>query len=147
MVRLFFTEMLPLCIYQVGNDFLKGEAMFLSLLAGVGLSHLIVDGSIFKRLRGLLLEKYQHTHTWVLELISCYQCTGFWAGALVALFLQPIAWGFSWYWNVPLWLIITPLIFGFAVSYLSMVGAALLNYLDAPMAAISNKKQNESNKT
>jgi hypothetical protein len=121
--------------------------MFLALLAAVGLSHLAVDGSIFKGVRGRLVKKYKETHPWVLELITCYQCTGFWSGVFVALLLQPISWGFSWYWCLPLWLFVTPLVFGFATSYLSMAGAAFLNYLDAPMAAISNKKKNESNQT
>ncbi len=128
--------------------------LLLALVAGVGLSHIIVDGSIFAKWRGSLIERYRDTRPWVVELISCYQCTGFWAGALMGLALQPISWGLFdhlWWWlalliSLPLWLLVTPVIVGCGVSYASMVGAAFLNWLDAPAMAIAAKKKDESNK-
>lgn len=109
--------------------------LLFSVLSAVGLSHLIVDGSIFAGVRGYLVEKYKESHPWVLELISCYQCTGFWTGALVGLLLQPISWGF---W-LPSWTL-TPLLMGFASSYASMAAAAFLNFLDAPMMNVKKDK-------
>jgi hypothetical protein len=134
-------------------DMLTLTLTLLGLLAAVGMSHLFVDGTIFDWLRKILIEKYKVTRPWVLTLISCYQCTGFWTGALMGLFLQPISWGlFDHLWwfvallfSLPLWLVVTPFIFGCAASYLSMAAAAFLNYLDAPaiMAAEMRKKKNE----
>ena len=123
----------------------------IAVIAGVGLSHIVVDGSIFAKWRGKLIEKYRDSRPWVVELITCYQCTGFWAGALIGLVLQPISWGLSSYlctWlafilSIPLYLLVTPFIIGCATSYLSMAGAALLNWLDAPAMAVAAKK-NES---
>jgi hypothetical protein len=128
---------------------------FIAVLAGVGFSHILVDGSILAKWRGSLVEKYKDKKPWVLELITCYQCTGFWCGAVTGLLLQPIYWYYTLifvlnHWlavlaSVPLYLIVTPFIVGCATSYVSMVGAALLNWLDAPAMAIAARK-NESNK-
>jgi hypothetical protein len=124
----------------------------IALLAAIGMSHIIVDGSVLARWRGKMVVKYKDTRPWVVELISCYQCTGFWTGAFTGLALQPITWGlfsyFTWWLalilSIPLWLVITPFIFGCAASYLSMAGAGLLNWLDAPaLMAHAMKKQNE----
>jgi hypothetical protein len=97
------------------------------LLAGIGLSHIIVDGSIFAYPRGWVVT---HGPEWLKKLISCYQCTGFWTGLLVG-----VASGiFINEFNTSLIgrLFVMPILYGFAVSYLSMTGAALLNYLDRP---------------
>lgn len=122
--------------------------MFLvALLAAVGMSHIIVDGSIFAGWRGRKAKQQEETgkKSWLLEMATCYQCSGFWAGAFMGLVLQPITWGFAWYWCLPLWLLVTPFVVGCASSYASMAGAGFLNYLDAPMAAIANRRKNESN--
>ena len=122
-----------------------------ALLAGIGMSHIIVDGSIFAKWRGYLVTKYKDTKPWVVELISCYQCSGYWTGIFWGLLLQPLHYWFLdylWTWlaitlAIPLHLIVTPVVFGFATSYLSMVGAALLNWLDAPAMAVASNKQQE----
>lgn len=99
----------------------------LVILAGVGLSHLIVDASIFSRPRGWIVEKGP---SWLKTLITCYQCTGLWtglfAGLLSGIFINE--WTTSWFGRIGA----VPLLYGFAVSYLSMAAAALLNYLDRP---------------
>ncbi len=133
-------------------------ALFLiAVLAGIGLSHLVVDGSIFAKLRGSLVEKYKDTKPWVVELITCYQCTGFWGGVVMGLILQPFHWYTDlsfvlWKWlaivlSIPLYLLTTPVIVGCATSYVSMAAAGFLNWLDAPaMAIAANKKKDESSK-
>ncbi len=109
------------------------------LLACVGATHIIVDGSIFARLRGKVVS---WNRPWLTELISCYQCAGMWIGFILGLIMQPIAWETTWtVIRVWLALIATPCICGFAGSFASMAGAALLNYLDAPAMAV--KKINE----
>jgi len=133
------------------------ELFLIALVAGIGLSHLIVDGNIFAKLRGDLVKKYRDTQPWVIELITCYQCTGFWAGAVMGLLLQPIYWyhTFShvlWGWfalvlSIPFYLLWTPVITGAATSYVSMAAAALLNWLDAPAMAAAAKKNEKDNGT
>lgn len=126
--------------------------LLLALIAGVGLCHLVVDGSIFAKWRGELITKYRESRPWVVELISCYQCAGFWSGVVMGLILQPVEWNlfaYMWWWlalvlSLPLYLLVTPIIIGCATSYLSMGGAALLNWLDAPAMAIANKKKEDN---
>lgn len=119
----------------------------IALLAAIGMSHIIVEGSIFAGWRGRKMqwEKETGKKSWLLELSTCYQCTGFWSGVVMGLLIQPITWGLAWYWCLPLWLLVTPFVTGCAASFASMAGAGLMNYLDAPMAAIRNN--NVSNKT
>lgn len=97
----------------------------LVILAGVGLSHLIVDGSIFARPRGWIVEKGPD---WLKKLVTCYQCTGFWTGLVAGLMSGVVTNENGWLAS----LVVLPLLYGFAVSYLSMAGAAALNYLDRP---------------
>lgn len=131
----------------------------IAIIAAVGMSHIIVDGDIFTKWRSDIVEKYKdNPRHWLVRLISCYQCTGLWSGVFMSLFLQPFPWFdflspllWSWlviYVCVPLYLLVTPAIVGFAASYCSMFGAALLNYLDAPaMAVAATRKKNETNPT
>lgn len=122
--------------------------LIITLLAAVGLSHIIVDSSLLSKLRGWLIKKYSEKRPWIIELITCYQCTGFWTGALMGLLLQPIIWHVILF-NVKIYdslfwvfdFLLTPFIIGCATSYLSMAGAALLNWLDAPSMAMSKKNE------
>lgn len=117
--------------------------MFWTILAAVGLSHILVDSSLppLVKLRGWLLKKQKEPHPayvdWAVELVSCYQCTGWWSGLFMGLVVQPMFWGFEWWgWNWLLGATVTPLVAAFAASFASMVGAALLNYLDAPAKSL-----------
>jgi hypothetical protein len=100
----------------------------LVILAGIGLSHLIVDGSIFSRPRGWVVEKGP---AWLKQLVTCYQCTGFWTGIVCGLmsgiFINELV--LDGWWAR---LLALPVLYGFTVSYLSMAAAATLNYLDRP---------------
>lgn len=51
--------------------------IFLFILGVVGMTHIIVDASIFEWLRNLMDAKLPEK---VSKLIHCYQCTGFWCG-------------------------------------------------------------------
>lgn len=52
----------------------------LFVLGSVGMTHIIVEGEIFRPIR-TFVEKY--TVNFLSKLINCYQCTGFWCGLLV----------------------------------------------------------------
>jgi hypothetical protein len=99
----------------------------LILLAGVGLSHIVVDGSIFSKPRSWVVQKGPE---WLKTLVTCYQCVGFWnglfLGVLSGIFINE--WSTEWVGR----LFLIPLFYAAATSYLSMAGAATLNYLDQP---------------
>lgn len=114
----------------------------LFLLAGIGLTSIIVDSEFFakrkeayaKRTKLMTdkdgLDKYgneslrvQRRRKWF-YLVNCYQCSGFWVGFLLGALVHPMA-DWLWYHRPLEWLLC-----GGAVSYASQVGMALYNYLN-----------------
>ena len=87
--------------------------MILFILAVIGMSHVIVDGTIFEKLRSYL----KNNSPFLCQLVECYQCTGWWCG----LFL-----GFLYTFN-PLALFA----YACAGSFLSVLAANLLNLLES----------------
>jgi hypothetical protein len=125
--------------------------LIIFILATIGLGHILVEGTIllpFKNKLDKWSEVYKiSTKIWrdnfsifrisaksslgwlfgwfcskLLELLSCYQCTGFWAGLIVSLLM-----GLS-----------DCLIYGFAGSFLCPLGAIMLMYFN--VSAVSNSK-------
>jgi hypothetical protein len=64
--------------------------LILFLLAAIGMCHIMVDGSILNPFKKWL-EKPTWMLSWskgkLLAMLSCYQCSGFWAGALIGLLM------------------------------------------------------------
>lgn len=59
---------------------------FLVFLIGcIGLTSIIVDGEIFKPLKDFLQNKIPD---FFINLLNCYQCTGFWVGIIFGILLQ-----------------------------------------------------------
>src|SRR4051812_9189389 len=93
----------------------------LFLMAAVGLSHLLADGSIFAPFKFWLNGK-----GWlgakIVEMMNCYQCNGFWSGLMLALPAWLLGYTIGWY--VVLWplaiSIVSPL-----VGYLKLYAAVL----------------------
>ena len=56
----------------------------LFILGTFGLMHVIVDGEILEPFRSFI-DKYVTPR--LASMVHCYQCMGFWAGALMSLFL------------------------------------------------------------
>ena len=86
-------------------------------IACIGLTHIMVDGKIMLWLRELI---YSLKIKFLTDMIGCYQCMGFWMGVVLGSIYLPL--DVIWYLQIPLW--------GFASSYLSMLGATILNFLD-----------------
>lgn len=104
--------------------------MFLAfILASVGLTMIVVDGAIFAKWRGWIVQKGPD---WLKKLVSCYQCAGWWLSLLVGSFMQPFVGHLCW--------IVGTIACGFIGSYCAMFAAALLNYLDAPYLPPQNKQ-------
>jgi hypothetical protein len=116
-------------IYHFGNDF--GEKMtsvLLFIFASIGLTHILVDSSIFAEIRDWLRVKID-ANVWpplaakLNKLLGCYQCMGFWCG----LFTGVLAYG----WHPGILFLCAC-----ASSFLSMWGAVYLNYLEANAVVI-----------
>lgn len=87
----------------------------LFIFAAIGGTHILVDGNIAQPLRDSV-EK--HCGKWLHDLITCYQCSGFWVGLITGGML--VATNFS-----------EILCCGFAGSFLAYWGADYLNYLES----------------
>ncbi len=95
--------------------------LVLTMLAALGLDYVVVEGSIFGFVRGRLLRIAGDAGDkgwaqWVLDLMTCTQCFGFWSGVLIesasCLFRPPLM-GNQWW--------ISAILSGFAVSGLAVV--------------------------
>lgn len=60
------------------------EKLFLFTFGCIGVTHILVDGEIFRPVKELL-SKY--LPSFIMKLLNCYQCTGFWSGVLFGMFL------------------------------------------------------------
>jgi hypothetical protein len=90
--------------------------IFLFFIGSIGLTHIIVDGSIFEWLRNFLVT---YSPSFLGKLILCYMCVGFWVGLLSGwLCFETITWG-------------QLLDAGGASSFSSMFASVFLNYLEA----------------
>lgn len=88
----------------------------LFLLGAVGMSHIIIDGSIFDLPRTFLkriLPNYLH------NLFECYMCCGFWCGIFMSYFFLK---------QVDFFYIFSC---GCTISLLSHFHATILNYLES----------------
>jgi hypothetical protein len=90
--------------------------IFLFVLGVIGMTHIVVDATIFQWLRDLIDAKLPEK---VSKLIHCYQCTGFWCGLFC---------GWAAFSGITI-----PQIFlaGCAGSILSNFTALYMNYLEA----------------
>lgn len=60
------------------------ETLFLFCFGSIGVTHIIVDGEIFRPVKEFLSKKGP---VFLNKLLSCYQCTGFWVGIFFCIFL------------------------------------------------------------
>lgn len=85
-------------------------------LGCIGMSHIIIEGKVFEAPRNWLKVWLPGT---LYSLLECYQCTGFWVGILCSyLVFGDITWG-------------QVFVGGCAGSFLSAIGALVMNYLEA----------------
>lgn len=93
----------------------------LFIMAAVGLSHVIADGSIFASLKVWL-----HGTGWfgqkLVEMANCYQCNSWWSGLLLSSCIWSL--GHMPAWHIPLWAfaisLISPLV-GYYKLYLALL--------------------------
>ena len=100
------TEMINFLIYVLGT---------------IGMSHIIVDGSIFETPRNYIIKTFPNS---LGKLISCYACTGFWCGIIAGLIC---------FTNIGLIFLC-----GCAGSFLSSTGALFLNILETKIVIDNN---------
>lgn len=85
--------------------------MLFSIMAAIGLTHILVDGSLFNGIRHRL------QYTWLSFLFNCHQCSGFWCGIVSGLFLYDFTW-------------IQLFAFGCITSFLSKLVALIMSALE-----------------
>jgi hypothetical protein len=110
-------------------------AFLIFVISTIGLSHIFVDGSIFSSFKTWLgKESRGHFLTWskgkLLSLLNCYQCSGFWSGAVIGLIMwfcgqDPLH--SPWDWTHVLMLFV----YACAGAFLSMLAAVLLMFMQA----------------
>jgi len=98
----------------------------LYILAAVGLSHILADGSIFSSFKFWLSEKDTWWSRPFLNMMNCYQCNGFWSGLVVFLIALASPW-----LNFLLW--------AFAISLVS----PLFGYLKLYFAVLTSTDEEE----
>ena len=91
-------------------------AFLLFALATIGLTFIIVDGSIFEPVRRILEKRLPEK---VYDVFECYQCMGTWCGFICG----AMVFGLN-----PTFIVLS----GFAGSFLAMFAGAVLDRLDAP---------------
>lgn len=103
--------------------------LILFCIAVIGLTHIVVDSHIAELLKKKAFENKDGTpknltplQAEIKYMVNCYQCSGFWVGLLLGILVNPLS-GTAFF--LLLWLL-----YACAGSYLGVVGAALLNYLD-----------------
>ena len=95
------------------------------LLACVGLTHIIIDGSIMQWFRNLVMRFSDKLGwQWPKDLISCYMCTSVWVGFILGLLMQPA--------GDKLILPVQIFVCGCASSYFTVLATSLLNFFDRP---------------
>ncbi len=97
------------------------ETLFLFCFGSIGVTHIIVDGEIFRPVKEILSKK---APAFLNKLLSCYQCTGFWVGLFFSIFLYCD-------FNYLLKTFVVLLLAGGASSCLSYFWALMLTYLEA----------------
>ncbi|NIQ12877.1 MAG: hypothetical protein GTO02_00230 [Candidatus Dadabacteria bacterium] len=90
--------------------------IILFILGVIGMTHVIVDASIFEWMRNFIDKKLPES---VSKLIHCYQCTGFWCGIFCG-------WAAFNTFNIP-----QLFLAGCAGSLLANFAAIYMNYLEA----------------
>ena len=109
--------------------------LLLFILATVGMSHILVDGSIFNSFKEWLAIKSKFRFiTWakekLLSMMNCYQCTGFHSGWFIGLIMwfcgcDPLH--SPWDWTHALLLFV----YACAGAFLSMLGAVVIMFVQA----------------
>jgi hypothetical protein len=111
--------------FKGNNMDLEIGSVLLFCLATIGMTHIIVDGSILQGFRDFMQKALPEK---LYEVFTCYQCLGFWCGLFVGYFIlvRPcLLTDASW-----LTAIIWTFICGCASSFLSPWAAIYLNVLE-----------------
>jgi hypothetical protein len=85
--------------------------------ASIGMTHIIVDSSLFQAVRDWIKAK---AHPKIHEMLTCYQCCGFWVGLFSGYFVLTHD-------------VVGVFLCGCASSFLSQWAAIYLNFLEAKM--------------
>jgi hypothetical protein len=110
-------------------------AFLVFALATIGMSHILVDGTIFTSFKTWLGKESSHRFLgWakakLLALLNCYQCSGFWSGLFIGLLMwycghDPLHSPWNWQHGLMLFA------YACAGAFLSMLAAVVLMLMQA----------------
>ena len=104
----------------------------LYILASIGLAHILVDSHLSGKFKEWMSKRkwFPRTRKFLIQGLSCYQCSGVWAGGLSGFLFDPVA-DICWL-PIPDFccFIIRIIAYGFAASFLSVLGAVTIQYLN-----------------
>jgi hypothetical protein len=89
------------------------EFLLLFILAGVGITNLVVNASLLDYPRDFIIERSNILG----KLITCMMCSGFWVGLLIGIFIG-----------------INPILAGATISLLSFTFGLFVEYMEIEMA-------------
>lgn len=104
----------------------------LLICAGVGLSHILVDGSIIAPFKFWLSNKNNWFYNNLLQILNCHQCSGFYAGIIVYIIYRISPLLDNWL-DLILW--------GFAISILSLGTVIKFNNLNMQTNALIGEEK------
>jgi hypothetical protein len=120
-------------------------AFLVFVVSTIGMSHILVDGSIFSSFKSWLGEESRyHFLTWfkgqLLTLMNCYQCSGFWSGFVIGLLMwicgqDPLQSPWDWTHVVLLF------VYACAGAFVSMLAAVLLVFMQAHSTSEPDKTE------
>lgn len=110
--------------------------LLMFLLGAVGMAHILVDGSIFNSFKQWLASPglWAWSKGKLLEMMSCYQCSGFWSGLAIGIGMwcnaaDPLQVG--WTWATPFaWIV-----YAFAGSFASTKAAVIIVWVQSHSGA------------
>lgn len=134
----------------------------LFLLSSIGLTHILVYGTIFRKVRKFFKDDFDKDKKYVIpvfnehvhKMLLCSQCAGFWVGMGLCLLLSPVLFprdglaivGFI---RFCLYVIIFMPLYGFASSFSAVLGKSLIDYLNFtasfPLEDESNDESSQEN--
>ena len=96
--------------------------LLLFAMAAIGLTNIIVDSSIFEKPREWFAKRKENWFAGKInDIMSCYQCAGFWSGAICGGLWLLTPWAG--------WLIL--FLYAFAGSFAAVIAVHVFNYLEA----------------
>jgi hypothetical protein len=93
-------------------------SLWIFIIGVIGITHIIVESKLLKPVREWIKPRFPKLY----ELLTCYQCSGFWVGLICGIPYYTLC------WQLIFWLFL----FGGMGSILSVIAATVLDRIQRP---------------